>query len=198
MPASHAQENAEIILALTRMGIYMERDRTKLDLLSASAQNSRLRKALDRAVENCCIFPLMFPEKEDREMGKLVVSNLPEWEGWRLPRKWEEGSRDQQSISEQLARVIHFVDRPNSCGILLQKQTGIVGSSIVMSNPLKSSGFGENPFGNVNNTAIFEAVVNIIKRSDNEKDKAAYFWATRKGDCLEVDLVDLPDQSLGW
>ncbi|KAJ7025846.1 hypothetical protein C8F04DRAFT_967195 [Mycena alexandri] len=189
MPASHAQENAEIILALTKMGIYMERDRTKLDLLSASAQNSRIRKALDRAVENCCIFPLMFPGKEDREMEKLVVSGLSEWQGWRLPRK---------TMFRTRLFVIHFVDRPNSCGILLQKQTGIVGMSIVMSNPFKSSGFGENPFGNVDNTAIFEAVVNIIKRSEKDKAEAAYFWATRKGDCLEVDLVDLPDQSLGW
>jgi hypothetical protein len=80
-----AQANAEIILALLKMGIYMERDRVKLDTLSLSAQNARLRKAFDRAVENCCIFQLLF-SKEEREIGKLSLSRLPEWNGWRTAR----------------------------------------------------------------------------------------------------------------
>ncbi|KAJ7226912.1 hypothetical protein GGX14DRAFT_347718 [Mycena pura] len=187
---THDQANAEIILALSKMGIYMERDREKLDTLSPSAQNTRLRKALDRAVDNCCIFQLLFT-KEHREMGKLVLSALPEWEGWRVPRG--------EIVARELGRrpvkdmdVLHFVDRPNSFGILLLKQTGIVGTTRVLSS------LG-SPLTNVDNTEIFEAVVNIIKKS-NKKDKAeaAYFWATRKGDCIEVDLEDLPDQSLGW
>lgn len=58
-------------------------------------------------------------------------------------------------------------------------------------------------------------MVNIIKQSEQDKvsagsgclwntfDKdlkaeAAYFWATRRGDCIEIDMVDVPDQSLGW
>ncbi|KAJ7138926.1 hypothetical protein C8R46DRAFT_921661 [Mycena filopes] len=176
MPASHSQENAELILALSKMGIYMERDRKQLDTMSASAQNARLKKALDRAVENCCIFPLLFT-KEQREMGELVVSGLPEWEGWRDPAK---------------VPVIHFLDRPSSCSILLQKQTGVVGTSVVMMPN------GRFPGMNIDNTAIFDAIVSIIKRSEKDKAEAAYFWATRKGDCLEVDLLDLPDQSLGW
>jgi hypothetical protein len=90
----------------------------------------------------------------------------------------------------------------------LQKQTGIVGTSLI----LMPNGV---PSGNVDNTEIFEAVVNIIRRSKKDKvfvlashkpnftettlqAEAAYFWATRNGDCIEVDLEDLPDQSLGW
>lgn len=83
--SGHARANAEIILALSKMGIYMERDRTKLDALSPSTQNTRLRKAFDRAVENCCIFQLLF-QKEQREMGKLVLTGLPEWDDWRVSR----------------------------------------------------------------------------------------------------------------
>ncbi|KAJ7226905.1 hypothetical protein GGX14DRAFT_347331 [Mycena pura] len=169
---THDQANAEIILALSKMGIYMERDREKLDTLSPSAQNTRLRKALDRAVDNCCIFQLLFT-KEHREMRKLFLSASPEWEGWR---------ETMTAAPFRSLCVFHFVDRPNSFGILLLKQTGIVGTTGVLSS-----------------LGIFEAVVNIIKKS-NKKDKAeaAYFWATRKGDCIEVDLEDLPDQILGW
>ncbi|KAJ7757196.1 hypothetical protein DFH07DRAFT_1060641 [Mycena maculata] len=91
MSANHAQANPEIILVLSKMGIYMERDRTNLDALSPSAQNTRLRKALDRGLDNCCIFQLLFA-KELREMGKLesamvqgasvrLKDDVPEMEG---------------------------------------------------------------------------------------------------------------------
>ncbi|KAJ7088128.1 hypothetical protein C8R44DRAFT_819517 [Mycena epipterygia] len=86
MSASLAQANAELILTLAKLGVYMERDRAKLDTMSPSAQNTRLRKALDRAVDNCCVFQLFF-SKEQREMGKLVLSDLPEWDSWRVSRK---------------------------------------------------------------------------------------------------------------
>ncbi|KAJ7690230.1 hypothetical protein B0H17DRAFT_1134493 [Mycena rosella] len=86
MSANHAQANAEIILALSKMGIYMERNRAKLSALSPAAQNTRLRKVFDRAVENCCILPLLF-DKDHREAGKLVLGDLPEWTGWRISRK---------------------------------------------------------------------------------------------------------------
>ncbi|KAJ7438514.1 hypothetical protein B0H11DRAFT_1724989 [Mycena galericulata] len=187
MTGSHAQQNAEIILVLSKMGIYMERDRKRLDCLSPAAQNTRLKKALDRAVENCCIFPLMF-SKETREMGNLVLSDLPEWAGWRTSRK---------EILHASLFILHFVDRPNSFGILMQKQTGRVGNMMMM--PYDIHNIDANmASGDVDNTAIFEAVVAIIKRSEKDKAEAAYFWATRKGDCVEVDLVDLPDQALGW
>ncbi|KAJ6574435.1 hypothetical protein B0H19DRAFT_933161 [Mycena capillaripes] len=187
-----AQVNAEIILALSKMGIYMERDRTKLDTLSSSAQNARLRKAFDRAVENCCIFPLLFL-KEQREMGKLVVSDLPEWAGWRDSRSGSRRAEDAGKLD-----VLHFIDRPCSISILLQKQTGVVGTTMISSVPLNKMLANGIPSGNVDNTDIFEAVVNIIKRSEKDKAEAAYFWAMGYGDCIEVDLADLPDQSLGW
>ncbi|KAJ7869034.1 hypothetical protein B0H13DRAFT_2236571 [Mycena leptocephala] len=158
--SGHARANAEIILALSKMGIYMERDRTKLDALSPSTQNTRLRKAFDRAVENCCIFQLLF-QKEQREMGKLVLTGLPEWDDWRVSRG-EIVKQGRQNAPAEF--IIHFVDRPCSIGILLQKQTGIVGTSLILM-----------PNGG-----------------------SSIFLGNAKGDCIEVDLEDLPDQSLGW
>ncbi|KAJ7620305.1 hypothetical protein FB45DRAFT_754691 [Roridomyces roridus] len=182
---SQAQLNDELILVLLKMGVYMERDRLKLDGMSSTARTTRLRKALDRAVENCCIFPLLFPPKEDREMGKLVLSTLPEWKDWRVAR------REQCFLAS--CNMIHFIDRPCSVSPFLQKQTGLVGGSMI----LGPNGSFQAP---TDNTPIFNAVVRIIQSKSSEKDKAeaVYFWATRKGDCVEVDLMDLPDQSMGW
>ncbi|KAJ6550981.1 hypothetical protein DFH09DRAFT_925583 [Mycena vulgaris] len=182
MSKNHAQANAEIILALSKMGIYMERDSAKLATMSTAAQNTRLRKAFDRAVENCCIFELLF-SKDQRERGQLVLYGLPEWAGWRV--------RKMETFVKNLGIVLRFVDRPLSLSILLQKQTGCVGSTFIL-------GPNGRLIGDVDNSAIFDAVVSIIKRSQKDKAEAAYFWATRKGDCIELDLVDLPDQILGW
>lgn len=102
MSVNYARANVEIILVLSKMGIYMERDRKKLDGLSPSAQNARLRKALDRAVENCCIFQLMF-SKEMREIGKLVLSDLPEWAGWRDSRR---GPFPQSTAMETFVKAL--------------------------------------------------------------------------------------------
>lgn len=76
------QTNASIILALTKMGIYMERDRKNLDKLSPQDQNARLQNAFDRAVENCCIFPMLFSKKELGK-SKLILVDKPQWDGWK-------------------------------------------------------------------------------------------------------------------
>ncbi|KAJ7610122.1 hypothetical protein FB45DRAFT_761571 [Roridomyces roridus] len=179
---NQAQLNDELILVLSKMGVYVERDRVKLDRLSSTARTARLRKALDRTVENCCIFPLLFPQKEDRATGKLVLSTLPEWQDWRVAR------RDQLF---RLLCVIHFIDRPYSVSAFLQKQTGLVEGTMIL-------GTNGNLQAPMDNTPIFNAVVRIIQSKSSEKDtaEAAYFWAIRKGDCVEVDLIDLPDQWL--
>ncbi|KAJ7461154.1 hypothetical protein FB451DRAFT_1140655 [Mycena latifolia] len=192
MSTSHAHVNAEIILALSKMGVYMERDRAKLAAMSPSTQNTRLRKAFDRAVENCCIFPLLF-DKEQREMGKLSFEGLPDWTGWRTSHKelMSRQSRTMDNFVKALGTILHFIDRPMSLSILLQKQTGLSGGMMVLGPNGKLA-------GDVDNSAIFNAVVKIIKRSEKDKAEAAYFWAARKGDCIEIDVVDLPDQSLGW
>ena len=67
------------------------------------------------------------------------------------------------------------------------------------------------------NSEIFKAFLDIIKGSRKDKVRlacllfdeitnlpnypqaeAAFFWARRRGDCIEVSLDDLPDQGLGW
>ncbi|KAJ6628308.1 hypothetical protein B0H10DRAFT_1990823 [Mycena sp. CBHHK59/15] len=108
MSSNLAHANAEIILALSKMGIYMERDRAKLNTLSPAAQNTRLRKALDRAVDNCCIFQLLF-SKESREMGQLVLEELPQWDGWRESRKELFGTRDAWLDAPENNRMERFV-----------------------------------------------------------------------------------------
>jgi hypothetical protein len=79
------KQNADIIHVLTKMGIYLERDKINLSKLSPSDQNERIQKAFDRAVENCCILPLLFTKRE-LGSGKLILSDRPEWEGWRESR----------------------------------------------------------------------------------------------------------------
>jgi hypothetical protein len=84
MPVSQLEEtNANIILALSKMGVYMERDRNALDKLSPQERNARLQNAFDRTVENCCIFPMLF-SKQEQGMHKLVLSSgRLQWTGWR-------------------------------------------------------------------------------------------------------------------
>lgn len=75
-----------IILALQKMGIYMERDKTALAALSAKDQATRLQSAFDKAVETCCILPLLFNKKELRP-GKLKLSHRKKWTGWDESRR---------------------------------------------------------------------------------------------------------------
>jgi hypothetical protein len=83
MPPSQLETtNASIILALSKMGVYMERDRKALDKLSPEDQNIRLQNAFNRVVENCCIFPMLF-SKQELGKGKLVFLDKPQWTGWR-------------------------------------------------------------------------------------------------------------------
>lgn len=93
--------NLSIILALSKMGIYMERDRKNLDLLTPEEQNVRLQNALDRAIENCCIFPLLFSKAELGD-GKLVLLKKPQWTGWREDRTSQlQRSQDGSGLSIQ-------------------------------------------------------------------------------------------------
>ncbi|RDB16410.1 hypothetical protein Hypma_002777 [Hypsizygus marmoreus] len=96
-----------------------------------------------------------------------------------------------QGILDLHMSVLHVVDRPASFGILLQKKTGLVRSTCVVS-------VGNQPLLSEDNTVIFDAMVEIIKRSKEGKAECGYFWARRKGDCIEVYLDDIPDQGLGW
>ena len=60
----------------------MERDRKALDKLSHKDQNTRLQNAFNRAVENCCIFPMLFAEQELGK-GNVILLGEPRWKGWR-------------------------------------------------------------------------------------------------------------------
>lgn len=68
-----------LVLALSVLGIYMERDKLELSKLPVADRHARLLQALDRAVENCCIFPLVFGNKSEYAMGKLKLSHRPQW-----------------------------------------------------------------------------------------------------------------------
>lgn len=86
--------------------------------------------------------------------------------------------------------TIHIIDRPCSVTCFLQRQTGQFGNFLVVGT------CGE--MREEDNSVIFDAMVNIIKTSTRDKAEVYYFWAMRRGDCLEIDLQDLPHQSLGW
>lgn len=67
-----------------------------------------------------------------------------------------------------LLSVLHSVDRPTSLGILLQRQTGLVGTTMVLTpNALMPN--AKFPDGDVDNSAVFDAVVNTIRRSPKDK-----------------------------
>ncbi|KII94145.1 hypothetical protein PLICRDRAFT_695188 [Plicaturopsis crispa FD-325 SS-3] len=99
------------------------------------------------------------------------------------------GSSHTGGPREMVMGVIQIVDRPLSLSIMLQKQTGAVGNQYIIGTT--------GPFEK-DNTAIFNALVSIIQNSVVNKREVFFFWAKRRGDCLEVDIEDLPDQSLGW
>ncbi|EED81311.1 predicted protein [Postia placenta Mad-698-R] len=165
-------DNESLVFALRTLGFYMERDRLVLEAMSLKDQNVRLKKAFDRAVENVCIMSLLYDVKESRA-GKLKLSNR---------RKWSRWQENRNALFIQTISVIHIIDRPCSMSCFLQRQTGHIGKG----------GLGED------NSVIFDAMVNIIKTSTRDKAEVYYFWAMRRGDCLEIDLQDLPHQSLGW
>jgi hypothetical protein len=81
-PAALSRQNADMILALTKMGIYLERDNPNLDKLKPLEKHERIKRAFDQAVENCCIFPLLFTKREIGP-GKLVPLDKPQWEDWK-------------------------------------------------------------------------------------------------------------------
>lgn len=84
--AALSKINADMILALTKMGIYLERDKASLDRLKPMEKFKRVSDAFEKAVENCCIFPLLFTKRE-LGPGKLVLSDKPQWEGWKDSRE---------------------------------------------------------------------------------------------------------------
>lgn len=84
--AALSKINADIILALTKMGIYLERDKASLDKLKPMEKYERVSNAFEKAVENCCIFSLLFTKRE-LGPGKLVLSAKPQWEGWKDSRE---------------------------------------------------------------------------------------------------------------
>lgn len=71
-----------MILALTKMGIYLERDKVGLDKLKPLDKYKRISKAFEQAVENCCILSLLLTKRE-LDPGKLVLSDKPQWGKWR-------------------------------------------------------------------------------------------------------------------
>ncbi|KAJ7887758.1 hypothetical protein B0H13DRAFT_1888715 [Mycena leptocephala] len=124
MSGTHAwQANAEIILPLSKMGIYSTWDVAAkswtLDTLSPA--QIRLRKAFDQA---------FLPNMEQR--GKLVLSTLPEWEGWRIPPqelvRLGPGPRGLQQVSLEwlVSASVEFV---HSCGGSTQHSSQMQGAS---------------------------------------------------------------------
>lgn len=89
--------------------------------------------------------------------------------------------------------------------------TGEINKYIVMKPNLRVGGA-------TNDEVVFDALVDIIKVSEPGKvgsfffihfsqisqintafkSETGFFWCVRRGDCIEIDLVDIPDQSLGW
>ncbi|KAF7972739.1 hypothetical protein HWV62_17092 [Athelia sp. TMB] len=86
--------------------------------------------------------------------------------------------------------TMHIVDRPYSVSILLQRKTGMMPDVFVMSPNMQAD--------ETDSSVAFDALVNVIKASEEGKAEVAFFWATRRGDCIEIEMVDIPDQSLGW
>ena len=88
MPISSSIGDPEyhILLALQKMGVYMERDKSALAALSAEDQALRLQFAFDKTVETCCILPLLFNKKELKP-GKLKLSHRNKWRGWDEDRR---------------------------------------------------------------------------------------------------------------
>jgi hypothetical protein len=77
----------------------MERDRKALDKLSHKDQNTRLQNAFNRAVENCCIFPMLFA-KQELGKGNVILLGEPRWKGWR-ESKLMDTCRGQMTISDK-------------------------------------------------------------------------------------------------
>lgn len=104
---------------------------------------------------------------------------------------------------------MHILDRTCSVSILTQRMTGSIEKHIVMKPNLRMG-------GDTNDEVVFDALVDIIKVSEPGKvnlfvrllqisqtdtafkSETGFFWCVRRGDCIEIDLVDIPDQSLGW
>lgn len=62
--------------------------------------------------------------------------------------------------------VIHFVDRAQSVGPLLQRQTGVVGSgTMILPAGLDMEGMSED------NSEVFDMIVNIIRKHSAPRDK---------------------------
>lgn len=74
--------NTPLILVLSKMGYYMQRDQVALIKMTPTARSARLRRAFDDAIEDCCIFPLLFSDKVERRMGALELSARQKWVGW--------------------------------------------------------------------------------------------------------------------
>ncbi|KAJ7661992.1 hypothetical protein DFH06DRAFT_987748 [Mycena polygramma] len=175
------EQNEHIVLALRKLGIYMARNEELAALPSAAEKNEYLQNALDAAVETCCIFPLLF-EKREIAPGKLVVSKKPQWTGWTQRRRgtWDNAA----AMNMMVMGVLQILDRAHSCSIFFQRQTGNIVSS---PEPMDQD-----------NSTVFDAIVDVVRKWSVDKCECVFLWAVRRGDCLEIDLVDVPDQKLGW
>ncbi|KAJ6485345.1 hypothetical protein C8R47DRAFT_537099 [Mycena vitilis] len=107
--------------------------------------------------------------------------------------------------------VLQILDRAHSCSIFFQRQTGNIVSS--PSGPTRLTRESQflasrsltvpNP-GSLNepldqdNSTVFDAIVDVLRKWSVDKCECVFLWAVRRGDCLEIDLVDVPDQKLGW
>jgi hypothetical protein len=60
-----------------------------------------------------------------------------------------------------ICSIIHVLDRPCSFSILLPKQTGLVGDTYFVSSDLSMD--------STDNTVIFDAMVEVIKKSERDK-----------------------------
>ncbi|KAJ7578405.1 hypothetical protein C8J56DRAFT_797147 [Mycena floridula] len=193
------QTNASLMLSLTVLGIFIERDKVQLAKLDAKQQLVRLLKAFDRGIENTFIFLLLFgPDKADYAAGKLKLSHRQKWPtGLHRPNPiWlrspprtnqEEGIKFDSSVLSML----HIVDRPLSCSIIVQKDLQL--PHILNASMLYSRDTIRRPEPT---NKDWDAIVDIIKRISVDGFESGFFWAKRRGDCIELDLQDIPDQSL--
>ncbi|KAJ7147684.1 hypothetical protein C8R43DRAFT_1237197 [Mycena crocata] len=121
---------------------------------------------------------------------------------------------NQRGMNFMVMAVLQIVDRQHSCSVFFQRQTGTVVSkpsgptsltkkseylasqSLILPG-LPNPGSSNEPIDQDNST-VFDAIVEAVRKWSVDQCECVFLWAVRRGDCLEIDLVDVPDQKLGW
>jgi hypothetical protein len=84
-------------------------------------------------------------------------------------------------LTTLICSMIHVVDRPYSFSIVMPKKTGIVDGSMYMAGDLSMEP--------VDNTTIFDAMVEVIKKSERDKVSLRYSsWD-------DIDTLHVPGRS---